>query len=64
MKPLLMMSLLFIILGITFLILSENENNKIYQFSGFSFLITGIIVATAQLILYKKIKSKKINRRY
>lgn len=50
MKPLLMMSLLFIILGITFLILSENENNKIYQFSGFSFLITGIIVATAQLI--------------
>ncbi|MFT8571320.1 hypothetical protein [Leuconostoc pseudomesenteroides] len=50
MKPLLMMSLLFLILGITFLVLSKNENNKIYQFSGFSFLIAGIIVATAQLI--------------
>ncbi|WAM38237.1 hypothetical protein [Leuconostoc pseudomesenteroides] len=50
MKPLLMMSLLFFILGITFLILSKNENNKTYQFSGVSFLIAGIIVATAQLI--------------
>lgn len=50
MKPLLMMYLLFLILGITFLVQSKNENNKIYQFSAASFLIAGIIVATAQLI--------------
>ncbi|OQJ67686.1 hypothetical protein BMS78_09830 [Leuconostoc pseudomesenteroides] len=50
MKPLLMTSLLFFILGITFLVLSKNENNKTYQFSGALFLIAGIMVATAQLI--------------
>jgi len=50
MKPLLIMSLLFFILGLTFLVLSKNENNKTYQVSGATFLIAGIIVATAQLI--------------
>ena len=46
----LIMALCFLILGITYVVLSRQHNSKAYQFSGISFLLAGVFLGISQLI--------------
>ncbi|MGQ2284530.1 hypothetical protein [Leuconostoc pseudomesenteroides] len=46
----LIMALCFLSLGITYVVLSKQQNSKAYQFSGIAFLLAGVFLGVSQLI--------------